>query len=103
MPKNVWLSAVALSAALIMGASTIAISQDKTDKPGMRGSRYPHLHAAERALQHAGNQLEKAAHHFGGHRAKALGLVKQAEQELREAVAWADAHPEELKKSSQKQ
>ena len=54
------------------------------------------------ALQHAENQLEKAEHHFGGHRAKALELAKQAEQELKEAVAWADAHPEEFRKGADK-
>ncbi|HEY2995800.1 MAG TPA: hypothetical protein VGM22_23540 [Methylomirabilota bacterium] len=34
--------------------------------------------------------------HYGGHRAKALELVKQAEGELREAVAYAQAHPQEF-------
>ena len=52
--------------------------------------------AAEHALKHAERQLEEAAHHFGGHRVKALELVKQAEVELREALAYANAHPEEF-------
>ena len=40
------------------------------------------------------SQLEKAAHHYDGHRAKALELVKQAEKELQEGLRWAEAHPE---------
>ena len=39
-------------------------------------------------------------HDFGGHRAKAVALVKQAEDELREAIAWAKAHPDSDKKPS---
>ena len=35
--------------------------------------------------------IEKAEHHFGGHRAKALELVKQAEGELKQAVEYAKA------------
>ena len=37
------------------------------------------------------NVIEKAEHHFGGHRAKALELVKQAEGELKQAVEYAKA------------
>jgi hypothetical protein len=101
--RKTWLPIVALSVSLVMAVSSTVLSQDTTEKRGVRGGRYPHLHAAERALRHAGNQLEKAAHHFGGHRAKALELVKQAEQELKQAVAWADAHPDEFKRGSPKQ
>lgn len=53
-----------------------------------------------KALQHAMGQLEKAEHPFGGHRAKALELVKQAEQELELAAEWAKEHPEEMTKRS---
>ncbi|OLC12647.1 MAG: hypothetical protein AUH29_15805 [Candidatus Rokubacteria bacterium 13_1_40CM_69_27] len=101
MLRKTWLPAVALAAGLVMGASTAALTEEKGAKPEGRG-KYPHIHAAARALQHAENQLEKAEHHFGGHRAKALELAKQAEQELKEAVAWADAHPEEFRKGADK-
>lgn len=103
MPRNPLVPVLVLSLGLIVGASTTALSQDKTDKPVMRGGRHPHIYAAGRALQHAATQLEKAPHGFGGHRAKALDLVRQAEQELRHAMTWAHAHPEEFKKDSKKE
>ena len=99
MLRKTWLPALALTAGLILGASTTALTQT-TAPPAQRpatGGRYPHIMAAERGLKHAERQLEEAAHHYGGHRAKALELVKLAEGELREAVAYAQAHPDEFK------
>lgn len=49
--------------------------------------------AASRGLRMAERQLERTRHEFGGHRAKALELIKQAEKELQEAVAYAKANP----------
>lgn len=56
---------------------------------------HPHLAAADRALDNASMQL-RAAHdgpaQFGGHRARALELLQQARQEIREAAMFADHH-----------
>jgi len=105
MLSKTWLPAVALTTGLILGASTTALTQTtpSTQTPAQRpagGGRPPHILGAERALKHAERQLEEAAHHFGGHRVKALELVKQAEAEVREAIAYAHAHPEEFKTST---
>ena len=54
--------------------------------------RHPEIRAAMHALANAERHLAEGAHDFGGHRAKALQLVKQAETELREAVAYDRAH-----------
>lgn len=54
--------------------------------------RHPHIRGAQRALNRAAQQLEQAAHDYGGHRAKALQLVRSAQQELVEALAWERAH-----------
>jgi DNA-binding NtrC family response regulator len=102
MLSKTWLSALALTTGLILGASTTALTQTPppAQTPAQRpaaGGRHPHIMGAERALHHAERQLEEAAHHYGGHRAKALELVKLAEGELREAVAYAQAHPEEFR------
>ncbi len=70
---------------LVVGAAPVAVAQQKTE-------RHPHLHAAMRALRHAATQLEKAPPEFGGHRAKAIELIKQAEQQLQEALAYAKEH-----------
>jgi hypothetical protein len=100
MLSKTWLSALALTTGLILGASTTGLTQTapSVPPPTQRPATGRHLHimAAERALRHAERQLEEAAHHFGGHRVKALELVKQAEVELREALAYANAHPEEF-------
>ena len=99
MLSKTWLPALALTTGLLLGASTTALTQT-TAPPTQRpagGVRHPHIVGAERALKHAERQLEEAAHHYGGHRARALELVKQAEGELREAVAYAQAHPDEFK------
>jgi hypothetical protein len=60
---------------------------------GQSAKEYPHIEAAQEALKKAASELEAGAHNFGGHRAKALQLVRQAQAELREAIAWAKAHP----------
>ena len=90
---------VLLTFGLVLGASSLAFTQDKPARPE-RGERGPHpqIHAAMRGLNMAARHLEHAEHHFGGHRAKALELVKQAEGELKQALEYAKAHPAETKK-----
>lgn len=83
MLKNPWVTvAVILVVGFVLGLSTSALTAEK-------GERHPQIHAAARALRQAANHLERAAHVYGGHRAKALELVKQAEQELKEALEYA--------------
>ena len=108
MRRETWLPAVALASGLVLGAGTMAFTADTQPggaygQPGGaygRGGKHPHIAAANRALTHAEGQLERAAHHYGGHRAKALELVKQAESELRQALVYADAHPDEFKQGA---
>jgi uncharacterized protein YgbK (DUF1537 family) len=101
MRTKTWLPILSLTTGLLLGASTTALTQTPpTQAPTQRPAgvaRHPHIVAAGRALQHAARQLEEAAHDYGGHRVRALELVKQAEGELREAVAYANAHPDEFK------
>jgi hypothetical protein len=79
---------VVLALGFVLGYGTLAFTQDK--KQGAPPLRQ--IHAAAKALEQAQNHLEKAEHHFGGHRAKALDLVKQAEGELKQAVEYAKAN-----------
>ncbi len=105
MRRDMWIPAVALTSGLVLGAGSMAFTADAPTggtygQPGGafgRGGKHPHIAAATRALTHAEGQLDRAAHHYGGHRAKALELVKQAESELRQALVYADAHPDEFK------
>ena len=91
--------AVLLAVGLVLGGSSLAFTQEKPGRPE-RGERGPHpqIHMAMRGLSMAARHLEHAEHDFGGHRAKALALVKQAEGELQQALEYAKAHPQETKK-----
>ena len=100
MARNLWVFGFALVAVLV---TTSVTAQQPTTPPSAptpqgerpaRAARHPHMHAALRDLERAEKQLEKAAHHYDGHRAKAVELVKQAEKELQEGLKWAEAHPE---------
>jgi hypothetical protein len=103
MRRETWLPAAALVMGLVLGAGTVAFTAD--DQPGgprsrQGGGKHPYLTVASRALTQAESQLEKDAHNYGGHRAKALELVKQAAGQLKEALAYAEAHPDEFKQVS---
>jgi len=100
MRGRLWISGLALGTMLVTTAVTAqtppapAAPPPPQGEPRQRPGRHPHMLAATRDLERAGKQLEKAAHHYDGHRAKALELVKQAEKELQEGLKWAEAHPE---------
>jgi hypothetical protein len=49
---------------------------------------HPEIRAALRALQNARAHLQRGAHDFGGHRARALQLTDQAIQECHEALRY---------------
>jgi len=52
---------------------------------------HPEIRAAQRDLASAKGHLQAAARDFGGHRAKAVALIEQAQDELRKAVDF-DKH-----------
>jgi hypothetical protein len=100
MRRQLSISGLALGALLLTTAVTAQTpppapsAPPPQGEPRQRPGRHPHMLAAGRDLERAEKQLEKAAHHYDGHRVKALELVKQAEQELQEGLKWAEAHPE---------
>jgi len=49
---------------------------------------HPKIRNAIRDLKDARDYLEKAPHHFGGHRAKAVKLIDQTVAELEECLAY---------------
>lgn len=57
-----------------------------------RGERHPEIRAAQRDLASAKGHLQAAARDFGGHRAKAVALIDQAQEELRKAVEFDRKH-----------
>lgn len=55
---------------------------------GEPNERHPQIHIAIRKLREAKQHLEKAAHDFGGHKAKAIQAIDQALRELEEALKF---------------
>ncbi len=53
-----------------------------------RNERHPAIHAAIRKLRAAKEDLEKAAHDYGGHRSKAIQAIDVALKELEEALRF---------------
>jgi hypothetical protein len=51
--------------------------------PSPAFQRHPEIEDALRALHHAREHLEKAAHDFGGHRVDALHAIDEADRQLR--------------------
>jgi hypothetical protein len=80
-----------LALGCVLGFGTLAFTQEK--KPPATRTGLHLIHAAAKALEDADRHLQRAEHHFGGHRAKALDLVKQAEVELKQAIEYAKANP----------
>jgi hypothetical protein len=54
---------------------------------GLAYAAQPHMEAALNALMSAQTELKVAEHNKGGHRAKALGLVNSAIQEVQLGIA----------------
>jgi len=52
----------------------------------------PHMRAALDALQTAKQELQKAEHDKGGHRAQALQLVDQAIQQVKMGMRYDEKH-----------
>jgi hypothetical protein len=52
----------------------------------------PHMGQAMVELREAHKQLREAKGDKGGHRARALELIKQAEQQIREGIKFANQH-----------
>ena len=91
MLKRSAIVASVLAIGFVLGFGTLAFTQDK--RPTATRAGLHQIHAAAKALEQAKGHLERAEHHFGGHRVKALDLVKQAEGELKQAVEFAKANP----------
>lgn len=65
---------------LMAGAAGLAAAQMASAAP------QPHMKAALQALENAAASLEKAADDKGGHRVKAIGLVKDAIDQVQRGI-----------------
>ncbi len=84
---------IALSLAVPVAAAPLAQAQDQSSPPSHVGQpvkkheQHPEMRRALHALESAKRDLEKAAHDFQGHRAKALELTNQAIGEVKAGLA----------------
>ncbi|MGA8005157.1 MAG: hypothetical protein WCA17_03575 [Burkholderiales bacterium] len=56
----------------------------------MSAERHPEIRAAQRALANSEHHLDRAAHDFGGHRVRAMELIREAQKQLHEALEFAE-------------
>jgi hypothetical protein len=83
------LALLVLSVALIV-SSNLMVAQ----APPGQGENQPHMNAAMDHLQQAQKELEASSHDKGGHRVKALSLIKQAMSEVQQGIQYDNTHQE---------
>jgi uncharacterized membrane-anchored protein YhcB (DUF1043 family) len=71
---------------------TIGLASSGWTAERHRAERHPEIQAAQRDLASAKVHLQRAARDFGGHRAKAVALIDQAQEELKRAVDFDRTH-----------
>jgi len=69
--KKKWITASTILA-LMLAMTPVSIAQP----------RHPRIHAAMQALRDAKEELQRAAHDFGGHRADAIRAIDDAMHQL---------------------
>jgi len=94
---NIAKIAATLAVAAGLGAAGFAFSQPAqaqgpmppappAARPHPRGERHPEIRLALRNLQRSKENLQRAAHDFGGHREQALDLVQRAIDQCQQAL-----------------
>lgn len=82
--KRVKIMMKSLVVASSMALSLMLFTAAHADAP----KGHPEMHRALRALENTKHDLEKAAHDYDGHRAKALELTNQAISEVKEGLRY---------------
>lgn len=79
---------LALAAAVILPLNVPARPTGAPSPAAQREERHPEIRAAIRHLEQARDNLQRAAHDFGGHRVKALEHTNQALEECQKALEF---------------
>jgi hypothetical protein len=90
MKKSIGAVLTAGALVLALGLSSAAQNKDnlKLQRVQMNMEKHPEIEAAIHHLRQAKQNLEHAAHDFGGHRAKALEHVNRALEECNQALKY---------------
>jgi hypothetical protein len=73
---------------------TLSISTPNLAAQASQPEAQPHMRAALEHLQAAQRELEAATHDKGGHRTKAVSLVKQAIVHVNQGIEYDNTHRE---------
>jgi len=84
--RRLTFAAPALAGLLLAGAASAQTPAPAA--PAGKGDRHPRLRAAVRALHGAVEDLQKAPHDFGGHKAQAIAACNQAIDQLEQAIKF---------------
>ena len=68
--------------------------------PASAQDKHPEINAALKSLEEAAKHLDKAGTGYGGNKAKAHKLIKDAEKELKEGIAFADGDKSRAEKGA---
>ena len=82
---------LALVALLVLSVVLTASSNLMVAQPA---ETQTHMSAALDHLQQAEKELEAASHDKGGHRVKAISLIKQAEAQVQQGIQYDNTHQE---------
>lgn len=86
------ISAAVLTLAMVAFTPVFSMAASPAPAPvqekGRGGEQHPHIRAALRELREARQELQTAAHDFGGHRKEALEAVDNAIKQLQEALQY---------------
>ncbi|MBI2392698.1 MAG: hypothetical protein HYV09_24140 [Deltaproteobacteria bacterium] len=105
---NPWkLSTLILAPALVLvigGAAVNTAGADDKKKDDKKEAPQPKMESAKDFLDKAHEKLEKATPDKGGHRVKAMKLIKDAIEEVELGIKWDNEHvsKEEAEKKNKK-
>lgn len=88
MKRILALIALAVFAITLTAPLTVVAAQS----PAPKAENQPEMNAALQHLQEAQKNLESASHDKGGHRVKAIGLIKQAISEVQQGIQYDNTH-----------
>ena len=84
----------ALATMLVLSLALTASSNLVAQSSAPRTENQPHMNAAVDHLQQAQKELEAGSSDKGGHRVKAIALVKQALDEVQRGIQYDNTHEE---------
>jgi hypothetical protein len=90
MKQVLSLVALLVLAVALTASSNLGVAQSSMP----RAESQPHMSTALDHLQQAEKELEAASHDKGGHRVKALSLIKEAISQVQQGIQYDNTHQE---------